>query len=81
MVSAGVQTWGLNAGMVGTPHNGKNRCRDLGIQHKDGGDPSKWAEQEYKPGNSVQGLWELLIMGTEGGTDLGNQHRDGEKPS
>ncbi|CAI9593199.1 unnamed protein product [Staurois parvus] len=40
MGAAGVQTWNLSTGMVGTPHNGHSRCADLEPQHRDGGNPS-----------------------------------------
>ncbi|CAI9576560.1 unnamed protein product [Staurois parvus] len=40
MGKAGVQTWELSTGMVGTPHNGHRRCTDPGTQHRDGGNPS-----------------------------------------
>ncbi|CAI9570946.1 unnamed protein product [Staurois parvus] len=40
MGTAGVQTWELSTGMVGTLHNGHSRCTDLGTQHRDGGKSS-----------------------------------------
>ncbi|CAI9586139.1 unnamed protein product [Staurois parvus] len=40
MGTAGVQTWKCSTGMVGTPHNGHNRCTDMGTQYRDDGNPS-----------------------------------------
>ncbi|CAI9612518.1 unnamed protein product [Staurois parvus] len=40
MGRAGVQTQELSTGMVGTSHNGRSRCADLGPQHRDGRNPS-----------------------------------------
>ncbi|CAI9605134.1 unnamed protein product, partial [Staurois parvus] len=64
--TAGVQTWELSTGMMETPHNGHSGCTDPGTQHRDGGNPSQWAQQGYRPRNSAQGWWEPLIMGTAG---------------
>ncbi|CAI9579405.1 unnamed protein product [Staurois parvus] len=36
MGTAGVQTWELSTGIVGTPHNEPSRCTDPGTQHRDG---------------------------------------------
>ncbi|CAI9595328.1 unnamed protein product [Staurois parvus] len=39
---------------------------DLGTQHREWWEPSQWAQPVYRPGNSAQGWWEPLIMGTAG---------------
>ncbi|CAI9535847.1 unnamed protein product [Staurois parvus] len=45
------------------------------------GTPHNGPQRVYRPGNSAQGWWEPLIMGTAGCTDPGTQHRDGGNPS
>ncbi|CAI9576241.1 unnamed protein product [Staurois parvus] len=66
MGKAGVQTRELGTGMVVTPYNGHSGCTDPGTQHRDGGNPSLWAQQVCRPGNSEQGWWEPLIMDPQG---------------
>ncbi|CAI9587838.1 unnamed protein product [Staurois parvus] len=77
MGTAGVQTHELSTGMVGTPHNGHSRCIDLGIQYRDCGNPVYWVDQVYRLGNSAQGWWKPLIMGTAGVQTLGNSVQAG----
>ncbi|CAI9585137.1 unnamed protein product, partial [Staurois parvus] len=61
MGTGGVQTRELSTGMVRVPHNENSRCTDPGTQHRDGGNPSLWAQQVCRPRNSAQGWWEPLI--------------------
>ncbi|CAI9563576.1 unnamed protein product [Staurois parvus] len=45
---------------------GTEDVTDPGTQHRDGGNPSKWAQQVYRTRNSAQRWWEPLIMSTAG---------------